>query len=570
MRRAFLDQLRAQAIVEAARDPQDVPDWLNRALANMTPEEIANILWLEAHGELEAGIQAAKAELGDTDLAVNPERALRFLADNIMDFATGMVDSERAGLRSLVADGVEQGWGATKLGGQIREFFRGGIHYVGDDGIVERTVNLKAWADMVSRTELSRAYNQGARSLYEQAGITERVWVTAGDAHECPQCEAADGEVVKIGALFPSVDVEDAPAHPNCCPAGTMIETSRGQMPIESIAVGDLVLTHRNRFRKVLALSPTQISEELFELRTKSKILRVTGNHPIYTGERWTPANALQPGDQVACVEMKTKAGSALQSHDVPAKIGKRSFFSLILRSLPRRVVPVSTVNFNGEHLVRESDVNPVYPNREVWVHVESSVVQATYDNRLVGRLDATLRRFRSAALRFTARFLAANSSVGRFGQTSAVAVGGSFPPGPLTFADVTPYQAEALPTIVNSFAAAPDRCGERKHRFTGKMPEMNGLEFGVCESAVRVAHIVIVSLQRATRLNLSVPVFNFQVEEDESYIADGIVVHNCFCTTMGSPEQIAIYKTPENAKRRAARLARNQAYSATHGGRMG
>lgn len=184
-------------------------------MAAMTPEEIANILWLEAHGELEAGIEAAKAELDDASLSVTPERALRFLADHIMQFSADLIDNEREAVKSLVLDAVERGTGAKKLASAIRGSFSEGIHYV-EDGQVVRTMNLAAWAETVSRTELSRAYNQGARDLYDHAGITERVWVTAGDAHECPACEAADGEIVKIGNLFPSVNVEDAPAHPRC------------------------------------------------------------------------------------------------------------------------------------------------------------------------------------------------------------------------------------------------------------------------------------------------------------------------------------------------------------------
>ncbi len=218
MRRAFLARLAVHRIIEAERDPNQAPQWLQDALDAMTPEEVANVLWLEMQGELDQGIADAKATLSiEGAFDVTPERALRYLADHVMDFASGMVSNERTALRSLVSDGLDQGWGAAKLKRQIGDFFRGGIHYVSDDGAtVERTIGLDAWAETVARTELSRAYNQGSRSLYEEAAITERVWVTAGDANECPACEAADGEIAKIGDAFPSVDVADPPAHPRC------------------------------------------------------------------------------------------------------------------------------------------------------------------------------------------------------------------------------------------------------------------------------------------------------------------------------------------------------------------
>jgi SPP1 gp7 family putative phage head morphogenesis protein len=216
MRAAFLDHLRRRALIEAKRDPSETPDWLDQALKSMSPEEVANVLWYEMHGDLDQGIEDAKSELSITGaFDVTPERALRYLADHVMDFADDMVTNERDGLRSLITDGLDQGWGAAKLGKNIRSYFRQGVHYV-NNGTVRRTMNLDAWSDTVARTELSRAYNQGARSLYEEAGIKERVWMAAGEAHECPACEAADGEVAKIGDLFPSVDVEDSPAHPRC------------------------------------------------------------------------------------------------------------------------------------------------------------------------------------------------------------------------------------------------------------------------------------------------------------------------------------------------------------------
>ena len=217
MRRAFLDRLRVHRIIEA-QNADNAPQWLQDALAQLTPEEVANILWLEMHGDLEEGIEDAKQVLsisGHFDLT--PERALRYLADHVMDFAQDMVVNERDDLRAFVTDGLEHGGGARKLSRKLRDHFAEGIHYIGKDGrTVERTVGIEAWADTVARTELSRAYNQGARSLYEEAGVKERVWVDAGDAHECPDCEAADGEVAKIGSEFPSVDVVDPPAHPRC------------------------------------------------------------------------------------------------------------------------------------------------------------------------------------------------------------------------------------------------------------------------------------------------------------------------------------------------------------------
>jgi hypothetical protein len=40
---------------------------------------------------------------------------------------------------------------------------------------------------------------------------------------------------------------------PPCCPAETLVLTDRGHVSIAEVRTGDLVLTHRGRWRRVLA-----------------------------------------------------------------------------------------------------------------------------------------------------------------------------------------------------------------------------------------------------------------------------------------------------------------------------
>lgn len=66
-------------------------------------------------------------------------------------------------------------------------------------------------------------------------------------------------------------------ASPDCFPAGTMVLTSTGYRSIETLAVGDLVLTHKNRWRRVTAT-----------MSRKRKLLRLVGHgHPglLVSGE---------------------------------------------------------------------------------------------------------------------------------------------------------------------------------------------------------------------------------------------------------------------------------------------
>ena len=67
-----------------------------------------------------------------------------------------------------------------------------------------------------------------------------------------------------------------------CFPAGTMILSDKGYVPIEDIKVGDIVLTHNNRWRPVTEVG----SKEAPTYRLKGNItIETTENHPIYSAD---------------------------------------------------------------------------------------------------------------------------------------------------------------------------------------------------------------------------------------------------------------------------------------------
>lgn len=67
-----------------------------------------------------------------------------------------------------------------------------------------------------------------------------------------------------------------------CFVAGTAILTNKGLVNIEDIKVGDYVWTHKNRFKKVLNIGVNK-EEEIYSLSAQGVIeTEVTGNHPYY------------------------------------------------------------------------------------------------------------------------------------------------------------------------------------------------------------------------------------------------------------------------------------------------
>lgn len=70
-----------------------------------------------------------------------------------------------------------------------------------------------------------------------------------------------------------------------CFPAGTLILTSEHLKPIEEVKVGDMVLTHRNRWRRVTATG-SKIADTIVLRGNGVSSLECTPNHPFYARTR--------------------------------------------------------------------------------------------------------------------------------------------------------------------------------------------------------------------------------------------------------------------------------------------
>lgn len=101
------------------------------------------------------------------------------------------------------------------------------------------------------------------------------------DGHAYPAQLVVQDVTTLHGAQFR--DAELIVASPPCFVADTLILTDRGFIPIPEVAVGDLVLTHRKRWRRVLRTGST-ISSTLVA-SGYGGTLEGTTEHPIYARE---------------------------------------------------------------------------------------------------------------------------------------------------------------------------------------------------------------------------------------------------------------------------------------------
>lgn len=123
----------------------------------------------------------------------------------------------------------------------------------------------------------------------QSAGVTvNNYWAYEIDKYAIQTATHNFPEIKECGDVFEAdfaqyKDIDFLVGGSPCVPAGTKVKTDNGYKKIEEICIGDMVLTHKNRYRPVSRLYKRQ-SDHLYKVRFNGNtMLSITGNHPVYT-----------------------------------------------------------------------------------------------------------------------------------------------------------------------------------------------------------------------------------------------------------------------------------------------
>lgn len=126
-------------------------------------------------------------------------RALDALKVRNLSSLKGITDEMSKQIIHTLSEGIAQGESIPKLAKRIQD----------------RSDKIGASrARTMAHTETMHAANQGAKTRYEQAGVTTGEWLTAHDSKTCDECAALDGKQAPIGKGIPGVGWP--PLHPRC------------------------------------------------------------------------------------------------------------------------------------------------------------------------------------------------------------------------------------------------------------------------------------------------------------------------------------------------------------------
>ena len=245
-------------------------------------------------------------------------------------------------IKDALLSGIGSGWSPAKIGSEIR-----------------KTVDVPRWkALQIARTETLRAFRTSSLATYaENSDVLDGWnWLASLGPRCCIACTALHGTFFPLSKTF-------FPSHVSCFPAGTLV-TGPG----------------------VRATSTRWYEGELVDLQFASgKSLSVTPNHPILTPNGWIAAGLLDEGSDVIS-SLDGEAAARLVDPDdyqIPTLIENVSNARFSESGMVSVSMPTSPKDFHGDG--SGSDVSVIRTDRELWNTVRDASLLKKLDEFELG-----------------------------------------------------------------------------------------------------------------------------------------------------------------------------------------
>ncbi len=231
----------------------------------------------------------------------------------------------------------------------------------------------------LARNEIQTANHAVASDIaIHSPWVTGRKVVLSPAHPKSDQCDtfAAGGPYDKTANFLP--------LHPQCVTPGQLVWTKRGQIPVESVQVGDEVLTHTGRFCPVTAAWSSFHNDRVYTIETDRGRLEVTGNHPVLLMRGWVNAEDVQLEDRVlyAADGVFSYMASGV-AEDMPSLTGKPGVTGGVFADVTLAAMPSDAINFNSDLACDESEVEGVTPDLVLPFVDQASGVQSINHGQL-------------------------------------------------------------------------------------------------------------------------------------------------------------------------------------------
>ncbi len=484
----------------------------------------------------------------DLDTTLPSQRRLRdivrsqpFEGKTLRQWAKDVERADIARIDDQIKIGLTQGETLPAIARRVV----GRVRLRGRDGVLEIS---RRQAAGITRTATNAVANFSRREYHiENADLFNgEIYVATLDSRTTLICASLDGK------KFPVGEGPIPPVHFNAIAGGTLIRTADGDKPIENVAVGDLVLTHRSRYMPVTCVMAKHLERsEIIQLEIGSgRVLRISDDHPVLcAGRGWIHAGQLEVGDQVfeygeEPSGLELESGIEMEADDHPPILGE-SFIPGQVSFTPGCMA--STIDLKADHLIRPCEVDNARPDDELVFKADALAREYAYERGF------SWWGFVSHSLSVRTRHLLS-------GNTVAAWVRSFHSVGVLLGEFLGRFWAFGSPMCsagrrIDMFLACPDAIGLRSGSYAVlDAPFGNGAiaksEFTLDRSERPVAipvfntddrvkfidgdHWSNSTVSKITILPFKLPVYNIAVEGDESYVASGVIVHNCRSLRVG------------------------------------
>jgi len=434
-------------------------------------------------------------------------------------------------IKRLVASGIAQGRSTIKIAKDIQDYVakgRGALNpEYGNAKFGEVVAKKVDWRALrIARSELGASMQEAS---IEQAALNPAAtglvnWVRINtQIHDCKCPELAAGSPYQIPGRDLGRPEVPARPHSNCHPAGTIILTSKGNMPIENVMPGDIVVSHDGSTNKITHKWINQYSGKMLELKTDNGSIRATPEHPLLSNGAWVAAHELKPGDNISNIFVDIEAFPFVENiaNGFPSERGDKSLFFSILYLLSPTGMPITAIDFDGELYIAEGQINTEVANSEIWdralTYSENSLIQQALVNRpdsaliKLGDFSAMFRRLPFASDSIMCGCSVIGSSISIGSEMALCNCGCGEPLFDKVSSNATARYAELFGYSLYREIIVPKQFD--KHISVN-------LYFGTHNSA-----IVNVTSEYFNGI-----VYNLTVENKNSYIANGFASHNCMC----------------------------------------
>lgn len=380
------------------------------------------------------------------------------------------------------------------------------------------------------------------RLLYLKAdGKTPRIFRLSGLMANGTNIGRKRGKPTLTGPLKTNLRPTLGAAHPLCFPSDCLVLTHRGEVPISTVKRGDMVLSHTGTWRPVLQVSQRWYADELVTVIHENGRLPSTLEHPFLTQRGWVPAKELGEGDYA--MKVLSAKIPAPQVHDQPTFTRERNELVSILALFSRTRVPVTTVDLYRDLCLWYGDVDVEDTDGHERRYFDARFSEGCYELAL--QLGQFLRILDANSYFEFCSDRAWFSSNGIVRSLRALL--------PLGSGHSAVHEDPSLLASSDWKILLPE---SEDHRSSRALHSFRDRQNGLA-SVIAINDLADINVNafhgagtpwfcdavpvKTLRTQFCGFVYNLHVAEDESYVCNGLVVHNCACQLNHVPEGMTV-----------------------------